>query len=450
MSRLSVNLQTEVQGQHQQIGVRSNPPATGFQRTEHPQAQWFAQADWGLFIHWGLSCVLGQGDLSWSMMARTPGHTEQSMKAYGLPAVQTITPPAKYWDQARSFNPDRYDPKRWLEPAAKAGAKYAAITTRHHDGFALWPSDFGDFNTKNHMGGRDLVGEFVDACRQTGLKVGLYYSPPDWYFHRHEMSFRYGDAKPALGLNHEPIDLPVQTPQQKAQRLAEFQAYLKGQIEELLTRYGKIDLIWFDGDGHEAISIERIRQLQPSIVLNGRAHGQGDFQDSECVFPKTRPCSWWDYCHVWADGGWAYLDHETYKPMGWFLSEMAKARSWSGNWLPSVGPDAHGQLPEVYYKRMEQLARWMQHSGPSVTDVQGGPWPERCNVPVTCRSDRWYAHLDWVFDPPVVMKEVAKPKTVRLLRTQKDLAHQFEQGTLTVSIPQADRTNLNDVIEVVW
>jgi alpha-L-fucosidase len=437
----------EVSEQHQQIGVVKDAGMTGFQRNAHPDAQWFPEAGLGLFLHFGISSVLGQGDLSWSMM-KDRGPRRLAMERYGLAAVQADITPARYWAQAEGFSADRFDPIKILSAAQQAGMRYAVLTTKHHDGFSLWPSKFGDFNTGRFLKGRDLVGEFVQGCRATGLKVGFYYSPPDWHYHREHMSFRYGGIKPDLDIHHRPTTLPTLSAPEQAARDAGFRAYLKGQVEELLTRYGQIDVLWFDGDGLGAISIERIRELQPGIVINPRAHGVGDFDTAECAFPKTRFPGWWEYCHVFSDGAWGYLDHETYKPLGWLLGEFAKARSWGGNFLPNVGPDAHGELPEAFYKRMAQLASWMAHSAESVLGTTPGPWPERCNVPVTIKGDTWFLHVDWIHEEPAVIKDAATPIAATLLRTGEPVPFTRCGADVSVEIPADSRTTHADVVAV--
>jgi alpha-L-fucosidase len=444
------SLASVVAEQHAQIGVRKDQAAHTFARNVHPDAQWFESAGLGLFVHWGISAVDGEGDLSWSMMARPQGAAKDSLTKYGFAAVQKNYTPAEYWEQAGRFGAENYDAAKWLAAAKAAGAAYAVFTTRHHDGYSLWPSEYGELGTRTHLGGRDLVRPFVEACRAQGLKVGLYYSPPDWHHHRNHMSFRYGGAKPDLGLDHEPVELPELSPEEKEARAAGSRRHIRGQVEELLTSYGKIDLIWFDGNGEDSITIDRIRELQPGIVFNERAHGHGDFATWECRFPKEKPAGWWEYCHVWADGGWAYLNHEIYKPMGWFLAEMVRARAWGGNFLPSAGPNSRGELPEACYRRLEQLAAWMAHSGASVQNVAAGPWPERSNVPVTCKGDVWYAHFDWVQDQPAVIRGLGRPKSVRLLRDGQALPHEWTDDVLTVTIPGALRTTLLDVAEIRW
>ncbi len=447
-------LSDEVAAQHAQIGNVRRAAALSFAANSHPDAAWFGPGalgpGLGLFFHWGISAVEGEGDLSWSMMARREGSAATSLERYGFPSVQKTYTPARYWAQAAGFDAERYDPEKWLAPAKAAGARYAVLTTRHHDGYALWPSAHGKLGTATHLGGRDLVGPFVEACRKLDLKVGLYYSPPDWHWNRHHMSFRYGGAKPDLGMNHEPVGLPVLAPSEQVGRFEAFQRHLRGQVEELLTRYGKIDLIWFDGAAPDAFTIEWLRELQPGIVVNERAHGYGDFSTHECRFPAQRPPGLWEYCHVWADGGWAYLNHETYKPMGWFLGELAKTRSWGGNFLPSAAPDAHGELPEVYYKRLAQLSGWMAHSGGSLRDVEPGPWPERSNVPITRKGSVWYAHFDWVHDLPAVLQGVRRPVSVRLLRDGEAVPFAWQDETLEITLPGDRRTTLLDVVEIRW
>src|SRR5581483_11974790 len=146
-----------VQAEHDAIG--NAPMTNSTAHTMHPDAQWYGDAGLGLFIHWGIASVKGI-NISWSMIEGLDGKPMQ------------ITP-NDYWAMAKNFNPTNYNPDKWLKAARDAGFTYAVLTTRHHEGFALWPSDYGDFSTKNYMGGRDLVKDYVEACRKNGLKVGL-------------------------------------------------------------------------------------------------------------------------------------------------------------------------------------------------------------------------------------------------------------------------------------
>ena len=444
----------EVESQHAIIGNVSKEK-TEYKRTTHPDAQWFPEAGLGLFIHWGISSVLGQYDLSWGMMYNNKYSKVNAIKTHGLPAVSAKVTPRYYWEQAKYFNPDRYNPDKWLSAAHAAGIEYAVLTTKHHDGFALWPSEYGDFSTKNYLDGRDLVGEYVKACRKNNIKVGLYYSPPDWYWDRHHMSFNFDkDAQP-LGLDLEPISLPKLTPEQQNKRDYDLNEYVRGQVKELLTRYGKIDILWFDGSlpqKEKTISMDEIHELQPGILVNPRGHGYGDFKTPECRFPDA-PFDlgeWWELCYVFSDGAWGYLNHECYKPGGWLLSELGQVRAWDGNFLPNVGPSSHGELPHAYYQRMRELAEWMKHSGEAVKGTQGGIWPERCNVPVTRNDSAWYVHVDWICDHEIVVSDVDKPKELIYLRTGDAIPFNYQDRKITFSFPMNLKTILTDTVKIIW
>ncbi len=440
-----------VQDQHAIIGVRQG--VIPGERNQHPDAQWFGNAGLGLFVHWGISSVRGEGDLSWSMMYPSPGERRRVMERFGTQGVGRTFTPESYWAQAEDFQPDRYDPVSWLSAAKRAGCRYGVLTTRHHDGYALWPSAYGEFGTRTHMGGRDLVRPFVEACRAQGLKVGLYYSPPDWYFNRHHMSFRSGSkgslALPDLGMRHEPVTLPVLDDCAQREWDERFNAYVRGQVEELLTQYGQIDVLWFDGPP-PSISVERIRELQPGIVFNSRAHGWGDFLTPEGVFPKERPHGWWEECHVWNEGGWGYRAHETYKPTGWAIAELARVRAWGGNLLLNVAPNARGELPVTAYRRMAELADWQEYGRESVEGVSPGSWPEQCNVPVTCRDGAWYLHVSWIWDEPIEVRGIREPRSVRLLRTGAPLPFEWSEGVLRLVFPPSEVSLLGEVIKVEW
>jgi alpha-L-fucosidase len=150
------------------LGQASQRPVSA---NKHPDAQWFPDAGLGLFIHWGIGTVGDNGDISWGMLANKPW-TDITVK------------PSIYFARAKDWKPDRMDYAKMLAQASAAGFTYAVMVTKHHDGLALWPSKFGDFGTRQFLDGRDFVKEYVAACRKHGLKVGLYYSPPDWWFDR--------------------------------------------------------------------------------------------------------------------------------------------------------------------------------------------------------------------------------------------------------------------------
>ncbi len=341
------NASKAAQEQHAFLGIKEEK--ANYQRTTHPDAQWFGSAGLGLFVHWGISTVNGDVDISWGMIANLNwgnGH---------------IITPAEYWKLAERFNPENYDADRWIAAAAKAGFRYAVLTTRHHDGFAMWPSEHGEFSTRNYMGGRDLVRPFVDACRKHGLKVGLYYSPPDWYWNRNCMSFNYPNPEfyseepkgPDFDINHQPADIPRKTEEWKEA----YRSYVRSQIIELLTRYAPVDLLWFDG-GPAAMTIEEIRSYNPGIVVNPRMTGYGDFTTPECRMPDGPIEGWWELCEAMNHNGWGYVRDggEDYQPLENILGRLKQVRQWGGNYLINAAPRADGTMPDAFYERMSELA----------------------------------------------------------------------------------------------
>jgi len=413
--------------------------------TAHPDAQWFPEAGLGLFLHWGISSVHGGIDLSWGMM-------------HGMGSGPKITP-EEYFRLAERFRPDHWDPDSILAAAKRAGFRYAVLTAKHHDGFALWPSDHGEFNTRKHAGGRDLIRPFIEACRKNGLKAGLYYSPGDWYYSREVMSFNYRSANcwqnsalpcrpevPDFNTRFEPVTLPKRTPEWEAK----YRAYQRGQITELLTRYGKIDLLWFDM-ATVVMAPSEIRALQPGIVINDRmGNGTGDFLTVEGAFPKARPEGWWELCTIWNSPYWGYVasNEERYRPLAWVLETLAKTRAWGGNLLLNAGPRPDGGMPRPYWEGAAQLAAWMRHSGESLFGTKPGGWPDTANVPVTTKGRTWFLHVPPAIRSIRVSALPSAPSRVTMLNGGRALPFEFRDGSLSLAIPEDQRTDLLDVVSV--
>ncbi|MFH1568953.1 MAG: alpha-L-fucosidase [Gemmatimonadota bacterium] len=443
--------------QHDLIGVDQVDPH--YERTTHPQAQWFPAAGLGMFLHWGLSSVDGNMDLSWGMMANTPwdgGH-------YNFNKMR----PVDYWRLAERFDPAAYDPAVWMRAAAAAGVRYVVLTARHHEGFALWPSEFGHLNTRAHMGGRDLLQEYVAACRACGLKVGFYYSPPDWYWCRSYMSFNYGNGvwpqewadrfpeayslvpKAAWDERWEPRQPPGPMPAEFEQ---EFARYIRGQVCELLTRYGQLDIIWFDGNPFRTImpvTVDEIRALQPGILINPRLHGVVDFETPECHLPEARPAGWWEGCFIWNHGGWGYSRDEIYHSTGWFLDTFARHRTWSGNLLINCAPRPDGRMPATYYRRMAAVEAWVALHGETLFGTRGGPFPEACDMPVTLSPQGdWFIHLTTRKGCTVTGR--GAPRRAVVHGTGKPIGWRCVGDKTLFMLRYEDITELDDVIVVEW
>lgn len=481
---LSLQAQTndkqDVQAEHAMISIIGDKSVAEV-HSQHPGAQWYPEAGLGLFIHWGLSSVKNL-DASWPMI---PGRALAAVtldsaeikrvvtqKDYNLNGKPPVITPSEYWAMAREFNPQNYDPDKWIKAAKEAGFTYAVLTTKHHEGFAMWPSNYGDFSTKNYMGGRDLIKPFIDACRKYGLKVGLYYSPPDWHFDRDYMNFLYykGPLRNP-GLPVVDADLNPRTskksPEEIERHQAEFAAYVKGQIEEILTRWGQINVLWFDGkapvpNGNNLVTQDEIRKLQPGIVINPRMHGKGDFMTFERIPPQKDPGNIWaEFCDPWT-GSWANSNTQPFRSNAYVLGELVSARAMGVNLLLGVGPTSDGIFPEAVYQNMKVVEVWMKANYRSVKNVKQLPENEISSVPATARENIRYLfaipqfrnggkyEADRVLaeDITLTLKTSLKPKAVSLLGSGQKLAFRYSGDIASIELPASLRTNLVDVVKV--
>jgi alpha-L-fucosidase len=450
------------------------------QHSSHPDAQWFPTAAFGLFLHWDPASVKGI-NIGWSDIPgrRIAAHKEKFTPEevarivreddYNLEGKPWPVTPNQYWALAKDFKPAQYDPDKWLKAAKAAGFEYAVLTTKHHNGFALWPSKFGDFNTRNYMGGRDLVKDYVEACRRNGLKVGLYFSGPDWHFDRDFNNFLYHGNEhpeiPALDSDLKPRKT-AHTPQEIAAHQKAYSEMVRGQIEELLTNYGKIDLIWFDGkpavpDAENVITIERIRELQPGIVINPRLHGHADYVTYERTLGTAKKATEWaEFCNTWTNN-WSYVP-QPYRANGFVLGQLAQSRALGVNYLLGIGPMPNGELEPAAYENMAVVQKWMEENGDSIKNA--GPMPDTETASVTAtahgatrylfslpqfRNDSPYEKdLIPPADAAMTLTHVGIPRSVTLLRDGSPVPFTYEAGTVAVVLPAAKRTHLPDVVKV--
>ena len=303
---------------------------------------WYTEARFGMFIHWGLYAIPARGE--W------------------VRSVEKI--PSEIYDRyAEEFDPKHCDIRSWVRAARDAGMKYVILTAKHHDGFCLFDTAYTDFKSTNTAAGRDFVREFVDACREYGLRVGLYFSVIDW---RHPDFPHYGDK------NHPMRDDPAYTNENR-----DFDRYLEfmhGQVRELCANYGKLDILWFDfsygdlrGEAWKATKlIEMVRSLQPDVIIDNRLEvsGEGfgslaacnptpyhgDFVSPEQIIPphglmdaNGEPLIW-ESC-VTMNNHWGYHATDCYfKPAPMLIKNLVECVSKGGNLLLNVGPDAQGRI----------------------------------------------------------------------------------------------------------
>jgi alpha-L-fucosidase len=422
--------------------------------TATPDTSWFRGLGLGLFLHWGHASTRGW-ELSWQM---TGGVHLQA------PALDPV-PVRTYFDNAPSFRPEGFDPADWAEQAWEAGARYVVFTTKHHDGFAMYDTKLSDYSVAKTWG-RDITGELVEAFRARGFRIGLYFSIVDWH---HEDYPRLTDdavAKPyRVGVYRRG------TPDQ----WAHYRRFMLGQLEELLTGYGDLDIVWLDGEfehSPEEWDFAGIRELirthQPAALVNDRCLGHGDFTTPEQQLPVMAPDGPWEAC-LTMNSTWGHVpSDDSWKSPRALLHTLVEAASMGGNLLLNVGPTAEGTFPPQAVERLGALAGWMDMHGESVHGTQAGLKLWQFQGPSTRRvhpdgSSRLYLHLTMRPYEEIAVRglRVGRVRDVTLLATGETLPWSTQAalkdihaalpdpvGELRVTIPSAKLDDLCTVVAV--
>jgi alpha-L-fucosidase len=377
---------------------------------------WFDTARFGLFVHWGHSSQQGI-ELSWPLVGGISV----------LPQCQAV-PVAAYHASARTFDPEPGAPRAWARAAKRLGMQYAILTAKHHDGYALFDTALSDFSIRHARYGGDVVREFVEAMRAEGLRVGLYFSLSDWH-HPDYPAFTEADKPYVLGRPRLP------TPEQWDR----FVPYLHGQVRELLTRYGPIDVLWFDGgwertpeQWRSAELHELIRGLQPDILVNDRLPGFGDFDTPEQLIPAEPPGRAWETC-LTINESWGYNPSDTHlKSPRQLIHALCEVAGKGGNLLLNVSPMGDGRLPPEQIKRLAVLETWMGRHAESIVGTGPGLEPWQFYGSSTRRGDCVYLHLLMRPYEAVTVRAVPirRVRAVRVLGSGVALAH-----TARCSIP---------------
>ena len=349
------------------------------------RSAWWREARFGMFIHFGAYAVPARGE--WVQ-------SNERLSA------------EKYLPYVESFRPGDFDARAWARLAKRAGMKYAVMTAKHHDGFCLFDSALTDYKISTRFGGRDLVREYLDAFRAEGLKVGLYYSLIDWH-HPDYPNVGNHPLRDDAAFGRKPRDW------------SRYLQYMHGQVEELVTKYGKLDLLWLDfsfGDyrgekwGASQL-VEMVRRHQPAILLNNRLDVNegvsggarrlgpyGDFEtpeqglpDAPLVDAQGRPIPWETCLTLNNNWGYAAAD-QAWKSPELVVHTLVEAVSKNGNLLLNVGPDARGRIPEPSVRVLEEVGRWMDRNSASVYGCGAADRARPDWGRYTARAGRLYAH----------------------------------------------------------
>ena len=394
--------------------------------------EWWQEARFGMFIHWGLYAQPARGE--W--VKTNERMTDEEYK--------------KYFEL---FDPDLYDPVEWARAARKAGMKYVVITSKHHDGFCLWDSDQTDYNATNTPYGMDLLEPFVKAFRDEGLRVGFYYSGPDW--HHPEYPIDIPRCPHPMRDNEELLKT------NKDRDINKYLDYMYRQVEELLTGYGQIDLFWSDY-GSTLFSEENqqkadrlvglIRETQPQIIINDRLYGQyklshqgwgWDYRSPE----QSIPAGWvsmegkkvpWETCQT-IDGSWGYArDKKVSSRYGWKSSEqlirlLVEIVSKGGNLLLNIGPTGRGTIEQGMLDRMSDIGHWMETHSRSIYGCTAAPEefikPENCLLTYNPELNRMYVHiLEWPMGKLHLQGFAGKIKYAQLLNDASEIRISGKQG----------------------
>ncbi len=401
------------------------------------RTKWFTDARFGMFIHWGLYAIPARGE--W-IKSQERISTEE------------------YQQYFEEFNPTLYDPKAWAKAAKEAGMKYAVLTTKHHDGFCLFDSQYTDYKATNTPAGRDLVKEYVDAFRAEGLAVGFYYSLLDWY---HEEYPHFGDRQHPMRDNEAYKD--------KTHDFSKYIDYMHNQVRELMTNYGKIDIVWFDfsyndmtGEAWRATDlVTMIRKLQPDILIDNRLGGNiksanpemysGDFDSPEQILPPEgvmnelgQPIPW-EAC-ITLNNHWGYHAWDRdYKSPKQVIRALVECVSKGGNLLLNVGPTAKGEIPQESLDILKEVGQWMDANGNSIYGCSADALTKPEWGRYTQNGNMLYAHIYDRGIGPINFRGLnGKISTARLLSDGSEIkidkpwnAHDYAQDAFVQFSQQA-------------
>jgi len=350
-------------------------------QNEDDRMKWWREARFGLFIHWGVYAVpagVYKGE-------EISGIGEWIMQRAKIPV-------AEYAEYAKEFNPVKYDPDAWVRLAKEAGMKYLVITSKHHDGFALFDSKVTDWDIVDATPyGKDLLKPLAEACQKHDIKLGFYYSQAqDWHHPGGAAAGGHWDEAQEGDMNEYIRNIAVP------------------QVKEILTNYGPISILWWDTpvdmNEERAKMLIPLLEIQPDIITNNRLGGgfEGDFSTPEQHIPDTGiPGKDWEVCMTMNDT-WGYKSgDDNWKSTQTLIQNLVDIASKGGNYLLNVGPTAKGEIPQPSIERLKEIGQWMKVNGDAIYGSQASPFSRpdwgRCTRKEHDNKTTLYLH---VFDLP--------------------------------------------------
>ena len=378
---------------------RQAAPVAESPETKAARMEWFSQAKLGIFIHWG---IYSRGDWSESWAFHN-----------GRVSMED------YFAQEADFTAASYDPAQWVRLIRESGARYTVITSKHHDGFALWDTQAGDVSAvKSSAAGRDVLTPFVEEVRrQGGLRLGLYYSLIDWPREDYPNVLRAGP--PRYDIHKEP------------QRWKHFLDFNSAQLRELSEAYNP-DLLWFDGDWEFSSEewdapgiVRQLREYNPNIIVNSRIAGCGDYDTPELGVPVVKPeARWWETCMTINDS-WGFRKNDMdFKSPDTIIRMLVDCMSMGGNLLLDIGPRADGTIPEEEVAMLRLLGRWISRHEEAVYPTRAGIPAGHVQAYTTLNQagDILYLYFPYVPNESLEIKGLkSKVKRVRVVGSGQEL-----------------------------
>lgn len=319
---------------------------------------WFKKAKLGIFVHYGVYAVKGVSE-SWSFHNGYISYDD-------------------YMAQKDGFTASNYDPKEWAELFKEAGARYAVLTTKHHDGVALWDTDTTSHNVVDETpAGRDLIAPYTEAMREAGLKVGFYYSLIDWS--REDYRSMYQEGTERERWKDQNVYSTPAGGEENPELWEQFLAFNNEQMKELMTRYGTVDLLWFDGDWERSAKQwkmaefrDYLHELNPNVVLNSRMMGYGDYLTPEQGIPVLPPEGPWEFC-ITVNSSWGFQHRDqNWKTSRQVIRMFCDCLTLGGNMLLDVGPMEDGTIPAPAVQVLKDLGAWIRDHEEAVYDPGRG------------------------------------------------------------------------------
>jgi alpha-L-fucosidase len=393
--------------------------------------EWFQDSKFGMFIHWGVYSVLGKGE--WVM---NNDH-------------MTV---ADYEKVSSQFNPTQFNAAEWVSLAKNAGMKYITITSKHHDGFAMWGTKQSDWDIVDRTPyGKDVLKQLADECHRQGIKLFFYHSQLDWHNPDYFPLGRTGhfSNRPEGGDWNKYLD------------------YMDSQLKELLTNYGEIGGIWFDGmwdkpdaDWRLNRTYSLIHSLQPAALIGSNHHlkpfdGE-DFQMFERDLPGQKTAEFNAKSEIGAlpletcdtiNGAWGYNSSDTkFKSTKQLIQYLVRAAGNNANFLLNIGPMPTGQIQPQFAERLREMGDWMRTNGESIYGTRGGPIKPRAWGVTTQTTDKIYVHvLDWQ-DELLALPEMPKVRAAKLWPSGKPVKLQTVAGGTLLRFPDSQRDPVDTII----